>query len=72
MRLASVVSDILALSGFGVLWGIGSILMGFDRYEEEHAIRTTPLSELDSMLLVRQQSGVASNLLVDISNTVRL
>jgi len=40
---------ILALSGFGVLWGIGSILMGFDRYEEEHAIRTTPLSELDSI-----------------------
>lgn len=40
---------LIALSGFGVLWGIGSILVGFDRYEEEHAIRTTPLASLDSV-----------------------
>jgi len=36
-------------SGFGVLWGIGSLLMGFDRYEEERAIRTTPVASLDSV-----------------------
>ncbi|WP_459194207.1 hypothetical protein [Halosimplex sp. J119] len=36
-------------SGFGVLWGIGSLLIGFDRYREGTAIRDTPISPLDSI-----------------------
>jgi len=42
-------AGIIIGSGLGVLWGIGSLLMGFDRYEEERAIRTTPVASLDAV-----------------------
>jgi|GEM_PF-2698029 len=42
-------AGLVLLSGVGVLWGIGSLLVGFDRFEEARAIRTTPVASLDSV-----------------------
>lgn len=42
---------LVALSFAGILVGVGSLLIGFDRFREERAIRTTPLSSLDSVAL---------------------
>mgnify|MGYP000572025257 CR=1 FL=1 len=42
-------AGLILASGVGVLWGVGSLLVGLDRYEEEHAIRTMPVASLDSV-----------------------
>ncbi|QLH83877.1 hypothetical protein [Halosimplex pelagicum] len=42
-------AGVVLLTGVGVLWGIGSLLVGFDRFEEARAIRTTPVASLDSV-----------------------
>lgn len=42
-------AGIIVGTGLGVLAGIGYLLIGFDRFEEERAIRTTPVASLDSV-----------------------
>lgn len=42
-------AGLVILSGLGVLWGVGSILTGVDRYRENAAIRDTPVAKLDSV-----------------------
>lgn len=50
MVLAFVLyAGLVILSGLGVLWGLGSILMGVERYRENAAIRDTPIAKLDSV-----------------------